>query len=161
MEFSAVIDKLDDVLSSAKKVRLSSDVRVHKEEISAIVAQLRGAIPEELEQAHWIAEHREEMLAEASRETTRILEEAREERARLLGREDIASAAEQRAQQLLDDATALEREIRLAAEDYADDILSNLETYLVKLAEGADRGRARLVERGGDPVAGREAALAA
>ena len=46
MEFSALIDKLDDVVSNAKKVRLSSDVRIDKREACAIVSQLRGAIPE-------------------------------------------------------------------------------------------------------------------
>ncbi len=169
MEFSALIDKLDDMVANGKKARLSSDVRVDRQATYALVDQLRGAIPDELKQAHWITENRDEMLAEARREAARILEEAREERARLLAREEVASAAEQRAQQLLEDAGALAREIHVSAEDYAGEILASLETYLVKLEEGVERGRGRLVERGGerglerggDPVVERQAALVA
>jgi hypothetical protein len=169
MEFSALIDKLDDVVANGKKVRFGSDVRVDREETYAIVDQLRGAIPEELKQANWIAENRDEMLEEARHETARILEQAREERARLLGREEIEREAEQRAHKLLERAGTLEREIRLGAEDYAGDILASLETYLVKLAEAVERGRGQLgersrdggVERGGDRVPERQAVLAA
>ena len=167
MEFSALIDQLEDVLTNAKKGRLRGDVRVDKQEISALVARLRGAIPDELKQANWIGEKRDEMLTEAKRETAEILEEAHEERARLLGTEEIAKAAQERADQLLGEARAREREIRLSAEEYAGDILASLETFLAKLAEGVDRGRGRLADRGGDRAvergrdraAGREAAL--
>jgi len=136
-------------------VRLSNEVRVNRQEAFAIVSQLRGAIPEELKQARWIAENRKEMLTEARRETAGTLEEAREEAARLLGSEAITRRAEQRADQLLGDGRAREREIRLGAEEFAGDMLVRLETYLAKLAEGVGRGRGRLVERGGDRVAQR------
>lgn len=152
MEFWPLVDSLEDLLTNGRKVRLSNDVRVNKQEASSIVHRLRGAIPEELKQAHWIAENRGEMLTEARRETARILEEAREERARLLGSEEIAKGAEQRAQRLLDNASTRAGEIRLGAEDYADDILARLETYLSKFKDAVGRGRGRLEERGGDRV---------
>ncbi|MDQ3720162.1 MAG: ATPase [Actinomycetota bacterium] len=167
MELYPLIDKLDDVVANARKVRLSGDVRVNRQEARAIVAQMRGAMPEELQQAHWIAENRDEMITEAKRESARILEEAREERARLLGREEIATRAEQRAQRLLDGARARERDIRLGGEDFAGDMLARLETYLANLSGAVGRGRGRLgerdqaPERGGDRVVEREAALVA
>ncbi len=169
MEFWPLIDKLEDLLTNGRKVRLSNYVRVDKQEAYSIVHQLRGAIPEELKQAHWIAENRGEMLTEARRETARILEEAREERARLLGSEEIAKGAEQRAHRLLGDANARAGVIRSGAEDYAGHILASLETYLAKFAQGVHRGRGRLaersgeraVERGGERAVEREAALVA
>lgn len=155
MDLNPLIDKLDDLVRSAKKVRLSNEVRVDKREASAIVAQMRGAMPEELKEARWIAENRDEMLSEAKRETARILEEAREERAHLLSTEELARAAEQRAHRLLGNAHAREQEIRLGAEAYAGDILLKLDTYLTKLRDAVGRGRGRLGERGGDQVAAR------
>ena len=144
MNFWALIDSLDDILANAKQARLGAGVKVDKAEISGIVDQLRGAIPEELKDARWIAEKREEMLAEADREAVRMLEEAREERARLLGREQVTEAAEQRAGVLLDEARALEREIRLGAEDYSESILEQLEIYLGNFRSAVQRGRERL-----------------
>ena len=147
MTFWALIDRLDDILANAKQARLGGGVRVDKAEVAGIVDQLRGAIPEELTQARWIADKREEMLAEADREAVRMLEEAREERARMLGKEQIAAAAEHRAGVLLDEARALEREIRGGAEDYAERILEQLEIYLGNFRGAVQRGRERLTGR--------------
>jgi hypothetical protein len=44
----------------------------------------------------------------------------------------------------MDDARAREREIRLGAEDYADEMLANLEVNLGKLLTAVQRGRDRL-----------------
>lgn len=150
MELYPLIDDIEDLVTSTKKVGASGAARVNKHDLRAIVGQMRGAIPEELKQAHWIVENRDEMLTEARRETERTLEEAREERVRLLGREEIAKGAEQRAQRLLASARAREREIRLGAGDFAGDTLARLETYLTKFRDAVGRGRGRLSERGGD-----------
>ena len=147
MQFWALIDRLDDILTNAKQARFGTGVRVDKTEVEGIVGQLRGAIPEEVTQARWIAEKREEMLAEADREAARMLEEAREERARLLGKDEVAKAAEQRAGVLLDEARALDREIRLGAEDYANGILEHLDIYLGNFRAAVVRGRERLTGR--------------
>ena len=153
MQFWALIDRLDDIVTNGKHARRGGGVRVDKAEVAGIVDQLRGAIPEEVTQARWIAEKREEMLAEANREADRMLEEAREERARILGSDQIAKAAEVRAGVLVDEAHALEREIRLGAEDYAGGMLENLAIFL-----GNFRGA---VQRGREQLTGREAAVEA
>ena len=156
MEFTAVIDKLDDLLASAKRARLSSDVRVDKQEIAAIIRQLRGSIPDELRQADWIAENRVEMLAEAKREAARIREEALEERARLLGRDQIAAGAERRAAEVLEEAAQTEQAIHAAAEEQAAYILDDLEAHFEKIADVVGRGRARLAERNPDQMIERD-----
>ena len=147
MEFWALVDRLDDILTNAKQARLGGGVRVDKAEVAGIVDKLRGAIPEEVTQARWIAEKRGEMLAEAEREAARVLEEAREERARLLGRDEVAKAAEHRAGVVLDEARALDGEIRVGAEDYANGILEHLEIYLGNFRAAVVRGRERLTGR--------------
>src|SRR3990170_487934 len=50
-------------------------------------------------------------------------------------------------QEMLADARAREREIRLGAEDYADDILNTLEVNLTKFTAAVQRGRDRLQGR--------------
>ena len=144
MQFWALIDRLDDIVGNAKQARRGKGVRVDKAEVTGIVDQLRGAIPEELTQARWISEKREEMFAEAQQEAARMLEEAREERARILGREEVAKAAEHKAGVLVDEARALEREIVVAAEDYAGGILENLAIFLGNFRGAVERGRERL-----------------
>src|SRR5213083_2138409 len=122
MDVLVLIDKLDDLVHNAKPVPLTDQVRVDKEEIYDILDQMRATIPEEIKQARWIVKERQEMLAEAKREAERIVKEARERQTRLVS----------------------DQEIRLGAEDYADDILNTLEVNLTKIVAAVQRGRGRL-----------------
>ena len=122
MDVLVLIDKLDDLIHNAKRVMMpgTDQVRVDKEEIYDILDQMRATIPEEIKQARWIVKERQEMLAEAKRE------------------------AERAADEIVEDARTREREIRLGAEDYADEILNTLEVNLSKFIAAVQRGRERL-----------------
>ena len=87
------------------------------------------------------------MLAEAKREAERILKEARDEQMRLISEEEVVKQAERQAEEIVDEARTREREIRLGAEDYADDILNTLEVNLSKFIAAVQRGRERLAGR--------------
>ena len=147
MEFWALIDQLDDAVRNAKRVPLSSDVRVDREAARAIVSQLPGAIPDELREAHRVTETRDELLAQTRCEATQLLEEAREESARLLDPEAIVEAAELRAHELLEAAAASERELHQGALRHARDVLDDLDAYLLTLTEAVARGRERPARR--------------
>src|SRR3979411_1175130 len=141
MDVLVLIDKLDDLVHNAKPVPLTDQGRVDKEEIYDILDQMRATIPEEIKQARWIVKERQEMLAEAKREAERTLKEPRDETNRRIGEEEVRREAERQAEDIVEDARAREREIRLGAEDYADDILNTLEVNLQKFTAAGQRGR--------------------
>jgi hypothetical protein len=58
--------------------------------------------------------------------------------------EEVLKRAEQRGTEIMEDARRREREIRLGAEDYADDVLASLEENLGRLLEAVQRGRSQL-----------------
>src|SRR6516164_4884463 len=118
MDVLVLIDKLDDLVHNARAVPLTDQVRVDKE--------------------------RQEMLAEAKREAERIMSEARERQERMVSQEEITKQAERAAEDIIEEARAREREIRLGAEDYADEILNTLEVNLSKFIAAVRRGRERL-----------------
>src|SRR4249919_2181379 len=151
MDVLVLIDKLDDVVHNARPVPLTDQVRVDREEIYDLLDQMRATIPEEIKQARWIVKERQEMLAEAKREAERIVKEAREQQARLVANEEITRQAERAAEEIVEEAREREREIRLGAEDYADDILSTLEVNLQKFLQAVQRGRDRLQGREREP----------
>jgi vacuolar-type H+-ATPase subunit H len=144
MDVLVLIDKLDALVRNARQVPLRSEVRVDKEELSDLLNELRETIPEELKEARWIVKERDEMLAAAEREAERILGEARERQTQLVVEHDLMREAELASEDIIDDARAEEREIRLGAEDYADEILSTFETNLSKFIAAIQRGRERL-----------------
>ena len=147
MDVLVLIDKLDDTVHNSKPVPLTDQVRVDKEEIYDILDQMRATIPEEIKQARWIVKERQEMLAEAKREAERIVKEAREKQTQLVSQQEVTREAERQAEDIIGEARAREREIRLGAEDYADDILNTLEINLEKFTAAVQRGRDRLQGR--------------
>ncbi len=147
MDVLVLIDKLDDLVHNSKQVPLTDQVRVDKEEIYDLLDQMRATIPEEIKQARWIVKERQEMLAEAKREAERILVEARERQDQLIAEQEVTREAERAAEDIIEDARAREREIRLGAEDYADDVLHSLEENLSKFISAVQRGRDRLAGR--------------
>ena len=147
MDVLVLIDKLDDLIHNAKPIPLSDNVRVDKEEIYDLLDQMRATIPEEIKQARWIVKERQEMLAEAKREAERIVKEGQDEQQRLVSEQEVVKQAENHAEDIIEEARAREREIRLGAEDYADDILNTLEVNLEKFLAAVQRGRDRLAGR--------------
>src|SRR4029453_7915105 len=172
MDVLVLIDKLDDLVHNAKAVPLTDQVRIDREEIYDILDQMRATIPEEIKQARWIVKERQEMLAEAKRESDRILGEAREQAVREASQTEsgrsgggartkavregsqteIVKLAERQAQEIVEDARRQARETRLEMEDWADSILSTLEVNLDKFLGAVRRGRERLHERSQESV---------
>src|SRR3979411_872375 len=154
MDVLVLIDKLDDLVHNSKAVPLTDQVRIDREEIYDILDQMRATIPEEIKQARWIVKERQEMLAEAKRETDRLLAEAREQAVREASQTEIVKSAERQAKGIGDDGRRQARETRLEMEDWADGILSTLEVNLDKFLTAVRRGRERRPERSPDAVRG-------
>lgn len=152
MDVLVLIDKLDDLVHNAKQVPLTDQVRVDREEIFDLLDQMRATIPEEIKQARWIVKERQEMLAESKREAERTVKEAREHQVRLISQEEVTKEAERQAEEIVEEARAREREIRLGAEDYADEILNTLEVNLEKFLAAIQRGRERLQGKSQEPA---------
>jgi vacuolar-type H+-ATPase subunit H len=147
MDVLVLIDKLDDLVHNARTVPLTDSVMVDREEIYDLLDQMRSTIPEEIKQARWIVKERQEMLAEAKQESERVLQEAQERAEQLASEVEVVRLADRQAAQILEEAREREREIRLGAEDYADEVLGNLEVNLDKFLAAVRRGRERLQGR--------------
>jgi cell division septum initiation protein DivIVA len=144
MDIMALIDRIEEIVDNAKGVPFSGSKMVDPDAVYEIIDEVRAQFPDELKQARWIVKERQEMLEEAEKEANRILEEARERAQAIASEQEVVRLAEQQAADMIDKARAQEREIRLGAEDYADEMLANLEVNLGKLLTAVQRGRDRL-----------------
>ncbi|KAF0208069.1 MAG: ATPase [Actinomycetota bacterium] len=144
MDIMALIDRIEEMVDSGRNMPFSANKMVDPDKIYEIVDEIRANFPDELKQARWIVKERQEMLEEAEKEANRILEESRDRAQAIASDQEIVKLAEQQAADILDNARAREREIRLGAEDYADEMLANLEVNLGKLLTAVQRGRDRL-----------------
>jgi len=144
MDVMALIDRIEEAMDGGRSVPLMRGRLVDIEKVYEIIDEIRGNFPDELKQARWIVKERQEMLEEAEKEANRILEEARDRAESMASEQEVVRRASEQAASILDDAKQAEREIRLGAEDYADEMLANLEVNLGKLLTAVQRGRDRL-----------------
>ncbi len=144
MDILALIDNLEDLVAEGKKVPLTSSVMVNEQKIYDTIDEIRSSFPDEIKQARWIVKERQEMLDEAEKESSRLVDEARSAAQESAADTEVVKLAEEQAINVLEDVRAKEREIRLGAEDYADEMLANLEVNLGKLLTAVQRGRDRL-----------------
>lgn len=145
MDIMVLVDRIEEIVDSAKSVPLAAGKKsVDPDEIYEIVDEIRAEFPEDLKQARWIVKERQEMLEAAEMEANRILEDAREQALILAGEQEVVRLADMRAAEIMDQARQVERETRLGAEDYADEVFANLEVNLGKWLTSVQRCRDRL-----------------
>lgn len=145
MDVLVLIDRLEELVEEARSFPgFGNTAMVDRDAAFDVIDQMRQTIPEELKQARWIVKERQAMLDEARSESDRVIKQAQEEAAKMTSEEEILKRAEQRGTEIMEDARRREREIRLGAEDYADDVLASLEENLGRLLEAVQRGRSQL-----------------
>ncbi|MGI8575222.1 MAG: ATPase [Egibacteraceae bacterium] len=160
MDIEGCIAQLEQMLADARPVPLSASVMVSRAEIEAVLAELRASLPEELRQARWVIKERDEILAQAGRESEQTLADAKLEVERLVSEEEIAHRARREAAGIIEEAQEQARVLRLEAEDYVDGKLANFEIALNKTLATVAKGRERLRGRlASDELAGADEPL--
>ncbi|MDI6799182.1 MAG: ATPase [Actinomycetota bacterium] len=144
MDISNLIDRLEDMVTTAKKVPFGAGVIINEQRIFEFVDEMRASLPDELKEARWIVKEKNEILAEAEKEANAIIDDAKRRALDMTSETEIVKLSEAQASEIITSAKEKEREIRLGAEDYADEMLANLEVNLGKLLSAVQRGRDRL-----------------
>ena len=139
-ELEAVIDEI----RSAKPVPFSTSAMVNRKDLVDRLEALRLNLPRAIRQAQGMVADRQDTLAQTRDEAESILRAARAERAQLVARTEIVTAASREADRIIEDAKVRAREIRLEAEDYVDAKLANFEIVLQKTLSAVGRGRESL-----------------
>jgi cell division septum initiation protein DivIVA len=144
VDIAARIQQLEELISQAKSMPLSSSVLVNREEVLELVQGMRDALPEEIKQARWVVKDREELLAKARRDAEGVVQEGRGEQARMVADQEVVKEAQRDAERVLGEAREEARQIRLEAEDYVDAKLASFEITLTKAREQLAKIEAQL-----------------
>ena len=143
----ALLDELDELLSSAKSVPLSEQVRLERTEVFALLDRIRASLPDAVKEARRIVKQREELLVETRRECERLHAEAGEQASRETSEMAVYRMAERRADEILVDARRVTHEQQLSVDEWADRILATLDPNFERLLLAIRRGRDGLAER--------------
>lgn len=140
-----LLDELAEIIENSKPVLGNSQRRqVEIGPVFEILDEIRDILPEELRQARIIVRDRQGMIEAAELDANRILEDAERQADQIASEQEVVRIAESKATEIVEEAMMREREMRVGAEDYADQIFANLETNLDNLLKNVTRCRSRL-----------------
>ncbi|MGH8902915.1 MAG: hypothetical protein ACRDYA_14920 [Egibacteraceae bacterium] len=144
MDVEAAIAQLELFLAEARPVPLSASVMVNRAEIDEAVAAIRAALPESIRQSRWVLNERDELLAQASRESEQIVAAGREEQQRMLSETEVVKAAQLEAELIIAQARFEGQRLQQECEDYIDGKLASFEIVLQKTMRSVQNGRESL-----------------
>ncbi|HEX5503326.1 MAG TPA: hypothetical protein VFW96_11945 [Thermomicrobiales bacterium] len=130
MDIMYLVDRLEAMVNSGRRVPLSSRVMLEEEDVLALVEQMRQAVPKEIQQARRVLQEREQIIKQAQSEAEKVATMARERAEYMIDREGVLSMAKERGEQVLTDAQRDAQQTRSEIEDYAVDVLALLEQQL-------------------------------
>ncbi|MDP2674124.1 MAG: hypothetical protein Q8Q00_04360 [Dehalococcoidia bacterium] len=166
------IDRLEELVGEARKLPVGGGLVLSRQRLLDLIDRMRVAVPKEVYDAREVIEKRDEVLADATAEASRIIARAKEEVEERLKETEVVKAAEERARQILagaqerllelsreaeaqaagrlDDAQEAAREQMREADVYALQTLRKLETELSEFIATVRRGVDTLEKRAAD-----------
>lgn len=130
MDIMYLVDRLEALVNSSRRVPLSSRIMLEEEEVLALVEQMRQALPKELTQARKVLQERDQIIRGAQGEADKILSMARDRAEYMVNSEGVLNMAKERGEQVLGDAQRDAHATRQEIEQYAVEVLGNLEQQL-------------------------------
>ncbi len=147
-----VLDALEQALTTARPMPMSSSVLVSRAELLALVHQARENMPAEIEDAERVLAEADAARESARQEGERIEAAARQRAEELVGEQSVVAQAERRAAEIVAAAQEKAVQLRREADDYCDRRLADFEIDLGKVLAQVQAGRAKLAQRLDDAV---------
>jgi hypothetical protein len=139
-----IIEKLEELVTNAKRVPLSGRAMIDEDEFLALIDQLRVAYPEELNQAKLLANAHNTVISATQAEADKIIETARREAARMTEDTEIVRLSREQADAIIAEAEQQAEELLNGADDYAAKMLGGLDEELSRLLAQIKRGESKL-----------------
>ena len=143
MNMDDLIEQLDEVLDGGMKLP-GKRVIVDIEKVRAIVDDMRMTMPTEIKQAKGIVADRADILNNAKREAGGIIRAAEERQKAMVAEEEITKLAQAKAGEILAAAQKKGRDMRKAAQDFVDDLMTRADEQLTANLNKVKKTRAAL-----------------
>ena len=144
-----IIDDIETFINGCKMVPLSSSkIAVNKEEMKEYLADLREEIPVEIKQYQRVLSNQEAIIADAKLQASSIVANANRMTEELTNEheimqkayaraEEMIQEAQLRAEDIVNNATVEANNVKTAAIQYTDELLSNVQSMLQSSLGGA------------------------
>lgn len=142
-----VVENLEAAIAAveeARSVPLSASCVINRSELLQLLDKIKVSFPNDLAKAIAIQRDKENILEDAHEQADAIIEQAREEVARLVEQTTIVSSARKEANRILAEANTDREKSREEIDAYIDSRLATLEVILNKTLDVISKGRDKL-----------------
>ncbi len=146
MDILHLVDRLESLITQSHLIPLTVYRLVDEDRALELIDQMRISIPDEIKKAKRIHQERDRIIAQAHEESSRLVELAQKEAAELVQRDAISTAAERRAQTIIERAQRESLTIKLESDEYVTQVLSELEAHLMRSLTVVQNGLKKLEE---------------
>jgi hypothetical protein len=129
IELDDLIDELEETLAVGRRVPFTGYLFIEEERILDVIDRMRVSVPEELKKARRVVQEQERLLDEARSRVQNALEER-----------GLLAAIDDERQRLLQQAERDATDVRAGADEYARNVLKELDERLVKLLSSVRNG---------------------
>ncbi|HZJ57015.1 MAG TPA: ATPase [Clostridia bacterium] len=144
MNILSLLDVLEDELDRGTSIPFGNRVLINKGKCLEIIKDIRLNMPEEIKQAEWIKMERQKILVDAQKESEAIIRDAEGQIESLIEENEITQRAYQQAREIMESCQDNAKEIRLGTREYADNLLEEVESYLIEQLDVLKRNRQEL-----------------
>ena len=141
MDIMEIINLMEESIDKASTVPLSGKILIDKEEMLDFIQEMRLSYPDEVKEAKWVKEERQKILNEAEGRADSMLKTAESKMIQMVDESEIVRQAQEKADRLLEEATDQANKLRTDSDQYADDVLGDVERRLEMLLKKVNDDR--------------------
>lgn len=147
MDLQYLIDRLETMVTSAKKMPITNKLQMDEQELADLIDQMRTVLPEEVRAARKILRERDTIISEGQQQADEVLKTAHEQAEMLLDQDGLQIEAQARANERLEEAMQVAQTRIDGADDYAREVLTSLQQQLARHLSIIDKGISSLNNR--------------
>ena len=133
MDIMEIIEYMEEAVDKAFTIPLTGKIVLDKEEILDYIQEMRLSYPDEVKEAKWVKEEIERIISEAEARSDAMLKTAETKMLQMVDENEITKQAQEYSNNMIEDAKAQSAKLITDSDQYADDILGDVERRLEML----------------------------
>ena len=134
MRVLELLEEIEEIVDTAAGFPLTGKIMVDSQELLEIVREIRAELPDEIQQAKWIKNERERIIAEAKTQYEKVIDDAQKQADALVENNDITVKAKMRADELMRVTEKTAKQLKIGTYDYLDSILHSFQGKMEHLS---------------------------
>lgn len=133
MKVLELLEEIEEIVDTASGFPLTGKIMIDSQELLEIVREIRAELPDEIQQAQWIKNERERIIAEAKNEYEAVIADAKRQAETLVENHDITIKAKLRADELMRVTEETAKQLKMSTYEYVDGIMYSFQEKMEHL----------------------------